>query len=583
MTQVQTSVEAGPSKIQRKSLSLSIDFSCPINLPPKAPTGHTWVNPHAGPCIAPHESLEIYVRRRYLETLYLPEILSPLTGFVYDLLRVNTTDVTPERHPLVDLIRPLLLSLSQIEYRHRKLLAPLLPSFLAGAVPINRVESIQDSDIKTTTIDHTESLQTESKPRASSGIQKDEMEIMESCINLRLNSRSCVEGNLTYSAKKLGEEFERRETLLQIILLLLYIPHHIPPIKKKRKRDKDRERDRDVSRSDMSTDDPNMLLEVFMDRLSVWLAVAELGIGLSEEPISTKGKITDKENKFQITVKNFWNDILLPTFIPQLPEQCSSFHLKIFGTPIPSKLLPQLTKKRKPKFPPPPPSSDSGTNTTRISIPRPVHRGSSKAPSESSSRLSPPRETRELQRSVSRASERIEKIDDPRSRSRSVDLKDQPLTNKKSLVRAPSGKDMFKGREMIRRTSSIVRRKMESVDSQSRLGLLGRKPIIEGGKEKKMGDEMMKKEKDKTIIFATPSKPRMIKKHPSNWNPTPIQEEPSTERKDRTSFVVETPVNGNRISDIPLSGLTSVDEDDDGSLESEGEEVGLMIPETPAR
>ncbi|RXK41767.1 hypothetical protein M231_01002 [Tremella mesenterica] len=562
MTQVQTSVEAGPSKIQLKPLSLSIDFSCPINLPPKAHTGHAWVNPHAGPCIAPHEILDTYVRRRYLETLYLPEILSPLTGFVYDLLRVNVTDVTPERHPLADLIRPLLLSLSQIEYRHRKSLAPLLPAFLAGT----------------------------SKLGSSSGIQTYEMEIMERSINLRLNSRSCVEGNLTYSASKLGEEFERRETLLQIILLLLYIPHHIPPIKKKRKRDKDR--DRDASRSDRTTDDPNMLLEVFMDRLSVWLAVAELGIGLSEETISTKGKITDKENKFQITVKNFWNDILLPTFIPQLPEQCSSFHLKIFGTPIPSKLLPQLTKKRKPKFPPPPPSSDSGTNTTRISIPRPVHRGSSKAPSESSSRLSPPRETRELQRSVSRASERIEKIDNPRSRSRSVDLKDQPLTNKKSLVRAPSGKDMFKGREMIRRTSSIVRRKMESVDSQSRLGLLGRKPIIEGGKEKKVGDQMMKKEKDKTIIFATPSKPRMIKKHPSNWNPTPIQEEPSTERKDRTSFVVETPMNGNRISDIPLSGLTSVDEDDDGSLgelmvmtdeESEGEEVGLMIPETPAR
>ena len=98
-------------------------------------------------------------------------------------------------------------------------------------------------------------------------------------------------------------------------------------------------------------------------------------------------------------------------------------------------------------------------------------------------------------RTLSRASTILTNVDLRRSRSRSVDPHPGRVDKdnlafaepKKGLGRAPSGKDLFKGRQvglMRRSTSTTVRRDGRSQsqsqsfgrnDSQTRLGLLGRK------------------------------------------------------------------------------------------------------------
>jgi hypothetical protein len=176
--------------------------------------------------------------------------------------------------------------------------------------------------------------------------------------------------------------------------------------------------------------------------------------------------------------------------VAKQPHLCASFHLKVFGTPIPSKLLPAsaLPKKpRKPKITHPRPSNDD-------LVPPPLSkpRALSRAPSEVSSRASPPRQhSIGMRRSLSKTSDSHPHDQFRRSRSRSIDLsgaKDQalladllpPPAAKRSIVRAPSGKDLFKGRDVgfLRRTASFVARKHSESQSQCqgvRGGLLGRK------------------------------------------------------------------------------------------------------------
>ena len=75
---------------------------------------------------------------------------------------------------------------------------------------------------------------------------------------------------------------------------------------------------------------------------------------------------------------------------------------------------------------------------------------------------------------------------------------------------------------------------------------------------------------DNTLIYATPSKPRLADSvfgpRLHSCHPTPIQEEPSSGERPRPFFVAETPVAPGRIAAMPISALTSVDEDDDDSL-----------------
>jgi hypothetical protein len=68
----------------------------------------------------------------------------------------------------------------------------------------------------------------------------------------------------------------------------------------------------------------------------------------------------------------------LLSFVKKQPSLCSSFHLKVFGTPIPAKLLPPSAiakKPRKPKITNPKPSSDDLVRGWLARVPAPgLHR-----------------------------------------------------------------------------------------------------------------------------------------------------------------------------------------------------------------
>lgn len=84
--------------------------------------------------------------------------------------------------------------------------------------------------------------------------------------------------------------------MIQVALLFLYIIYMPPTTEvKKRKRDKKKTSVQSV------TDDPKASLEVLIDRLSVWFAVAELGEGsnINEEGI-------------QSILKSFWSKVIKP-------------------------------------------------------------------------------------------------------------------------------------------------------------------------------------------------------------------------------------------------------------------------------
>lgn len=84
-------------------------------------------------------------------------------------------------------------------------------------------------------------------------------------------------------------------TLIQVVLLFLYISHAAPAAEKKRKRDKRRSEPPSV------VDNPHSALEVLMDRLSVWSAISELESGPAIA-----------ENITQVMLQAFWSNVIKP-------------------------------------------------------------------------------------------------------------------------------------------------------------------------------------------------------------------------------------------------------------------------------
>nr|XP_019051245.1 hypothetical protein I302_01694 [Kwoniella bestiolae CBS 10118]OCF30175.1 hypothetical protein I302_01694 [Kwoniella bestiolae CBS 10118] len=592
-------------------MPFTLDLSCPLNLPSKSlAAGADWPFQIAGASTFSQESIEEFVKRRYYETLYLSETLSPLSGFTADLFKLINTP-NPD---IGGLLKPLLLCLPQIEHRHRKLILPLLSS-----------------------------------TNLSEGISQVEQNVIKFALELRLGSRKALDEGIIPTPKKISDELEKREILMQMILLLLYFTY--PPPASPAITSKKRKRSKHLSRSEMDSptsvnpaEDPKTALDLLMDRLSVWQAVSELGLGLGlsssdgDVKANGKGKGKAEENSIANMLGRFWKTVMLPYFLPKQPDLCSTFHQKVFGHPLPPRLLPppissststSTKKPRKPKLTrplpnskdsliPPPPIpferprsiSNEGRGISRVSS-----RAGSRAPSENGSfrESPPPRDTSlGMKRSLSRATTGSESLHNiggmgmrrSRSRSQSIDPHPHPHpmpgrsdslsrsistaalgghgpTNKKGLVRnQSSGKDLFKGREvgLMRRSMSSKRTDMKDesqIQSQGRFGLLGRK--TSGGRER---DAMRKgsmeesqpqsQSQPNTLILATPSKPRSYQNpffrsqsqsqaQPHWIPPTPIQEEQPTPRP---NFIAETPVAPSRIARtdvLPLGGIAAGD------------------------
>jgi hypothetical protein len=97
-------------------------------------------------------------------------------------------------------------------------------------------------------------------------------------------------------------------TLLQIILLLLYIPQAAQPGSKKRKRNRRKEGSTAV---ETPTDDPQAALDLMMDRLVVWQAVADLGLDLAEDAATSKSKERASEGGISVVLRQFWEEVIV--------------------------------------------------------------------------------------------------------------------------------------------------------------------------------------------------------------------------------------------------------------------------------
>ena len=86
----------------------------------------------------------------------------------------------------------------------------------------------------------------------------------------------------------------------------MYTLHNFTPAPKKRKRDRWREDTAIVVISPV--EDPGSATELLIDRLSVWQAVAELGIGIDED--KGKGKCKEDEDGMQAILRRFWEDVM---------------------------------------------------------------------------------------------------------------------------------------------------------------------------------------------------------------------------------------------------------------------------------
>ncbi|WWC92137.1 uncharacterized protein L201_007091 [Kwoniella dendrophila CBS 6074] len=547
-------------------LPFRLDLTCPIALPSKPlTTGLDWPYVTAGPSTYPEETTETFIKRRYYETLYLSEVLSPLPGFTSDVLEIFQAFSNQQgRQNSSNVIKAILLSLPQIEHKHRKVILPILTSSASSSIS-SSTEKLSDI----------------------------EMNVIKFALELRLSSRQAIDDGIIPTPKKLIDELEKRETLIQIILLLIYIqfgPMNAEQPTKKRKRSK---RSHRAELNDTPTaldpiEDPKTALELLIDRLSVWQAVSELGISIDQSTESSskvKGKSKIDENSIANILGRFWKSVMLPYFLSEQPDLCSLFHQKVFGHPLPPKLLPapnassstSTTKKpRKPKLtrpilskdsliPRPPPSYDRPRSISNEGLSIDERRRSlsgtgSRAPSDngnaSALKHEPPLD---MKRSLSRSNTDLNNNHSSsahniggfsrslsRSRSRSIEPSlsrseslsrsishgigsssnlssnnNNLLSSSRTISRNKSSKDLFKGREVnLLRRSTSSKKSLDSIlgrggeDSQSqsqnlRLGLLGRK--TSSGKNENTQRRNSTEESQKppnTLILATPSKPR---------------------------------------------------------------------------
>lgn len=291
-----------------------------------------------------------------------------------------------------------------------------------------------------------------------------------------------------------------------MVLLLIYRAHPHPPAPKKRKRRKDKPTE---SRPE---DDTDAALELLADRISVWAAVAELGIG-DAPPAAKKPHQTPETVPMQL--KAFWDTALVPHFLPRETAFLTSFHAKVFGTPIPPELVPSK-KPRKPKV------------TRKLDT---ESRDTTRA------RAEPPKPSRSLRRTESRV--------EPDRHSRSSSTKPPDPPPPRIIKRAASGG--IKVREITFRRSNSMAQKTKQSQSQSltatgslsQIGLLGRNLQAATRSTAVESQPRAQAPPSAPLIMATPVKRThtIFARH----QPTPIQEEPSSAGSHAPSYVAETP------------------------------------------
>ncbi|KAH7327618.1 hypothetical protein B0J17DRAFT_680363 [Rhizoctonia solani] len=249
---------------------LNVSFDDPSPVP--WPSTYTLSSISDYPFGPPHEdSIEAYVKRRYLECLWMPEILEPLDSLVPALQRVTPpSDWTPavSPHPLHTAIDEHLLNLVDIHKKYRTTIPAML----------EKEGDAQDAE--------------------------------EACIFYAWTQAQPSDESL--NEEKWGKDWlheaEKREILIQILLRMLKLTLPPPPVPKRKRR-----KDNDEASPYAQTVSG---LEMLIDRIGIIRQTA--ASSLKKEHDKATGKEVVDERDWAAA---FCEDTLKPLFKESLPEQ----------------------------------------------------------------------------------------------------------------------------------------------------------------------------------------------------------------------------------------------------------------------
>ncbi|TFK24049.1 hypothetical protein FA15DRAFT_704912 [Coprinopsis marcescibilis] len=236
------------------------------------------------------EDGEQYVYRNYIQFLWLPQSIMPLSSFLPAMRRVQAPS-TSSTHPLHALLDDLLLTVPAVTQKYHK----ELPQILVNGGGAGEMEET----MMWYAVTH--------EKRTSSGgtaVQDDE-------------ETGDLWMDITWREGWL-QRLERREVQLQILFycLKLSLPGPRPPVVKKKAK-------RRRTRTGTPTDDEDELedlLEAFGDKLQTWQLLAELG---------DKGRKNSNEEE-RDWMQTFCEDIVEKEFLTSLPDACAMLRSKVF-------------------------------------------------------------------------------------------------------------------------------------------------------------------------------------------------------------------------------------------------------------
>ncbi|KAL5510943.1 hypothetical protein ACEPAG_4700 [Sanghuangporus baumii] len=245
------------------------------------------------PFLSQDNSDQEFVIRRYLETLWLPESFSPLSYLIYSLRRFffQNIDENSIPHPLHSLLEPILLSTRAASDKYRTELVQIL----------------------------------------ADGGGAGEQEEMMMWYAWEYEKAENDEGgtiNEEKWRKAWLERLERREVMIQILLLMLKIS--IPGLKPSQTEKKGKKRKN--KKQGLPPEAIEDRLESYMDKLAVWQLTGTLeSLQSASQSVSLNHPKTKEDRHW---TQRFYEDIVIPLFKTGLPEQCELLRSKLFPEQI---------------------------------------------------------------------------------------------------------------------------------------------------------------------------------------------------------------------------------------------------------